>query len=124
VARVGTGRRLLIASSQVRFLPPELWPSCIGFRNLIVNQVHVGSIPSGHPAMKAALESIWWWNLTVDQVVASSILVGGAVEGIRLDEETVLKTVGGHTASGFESLVFRLGPISAWCGACLQNMLV
>lgn len=28
-------------------------------------------------------------------------------EGIRLDEETVLKTVGGFAASGFESLVFR-----------------
>ena len=29
-----------------------LWPSCIGFRNLAVNQVHVGSIPIGHPLKK------------------------------------------------------------------------
>jgi hypothetical protein len=26
----------------------ELWPSCIGFRNFAVNEVHVGSIPIGH----------------------------------------------------------------------------
>ncbi len=57
-----------------------------------------------------ALEPIWWWNLIVDQAVASSILVKGALltEDIRLDEETVLKTAGADTASGFESLVFRL----------------
>ena len=30
------------------------------------------------------------------------------MEDIRLDEETVLKTAGADTASGFESLVFRL----------------
>ena len=57
-----------------------------------------------------ALDSTWWWNLIVDQAVASSILVKGALftEDIRLDEETVLKTAGADTASGFESLVFRL----------------
>jgi len=57
-----------------------------------------------------ALDSAWWWNLIVDQAVASSILVKGALltEDIRLDEETVLKTAGADTASGFESLVFRI----------------
>ncbi len=30
------------------------------------------------PFIIEALESIWWWSLTVDQVVASSILVKGA----------------------------------------------
>ena len=30
------------------------------------------------PFNNKALESIWWWSLTVDQVVASSILVKGA----------------------------------------------
>ena len=30
-----------------------------------------------------ALESIWWWSLTVDQVVASSILVTSA--GLAVD---------------------------------------
>lgn len=30
------------------------------------------------PFNNEALESIWWWSLTVDQVVASSILVKGA----------------------------------------------
>ena len=30
------------------------------------------------PFKTEALESIWWWSLTVDQVVASSILVKGA----------------------------------------------
>jgi hypothetical protein len=38
----------LSTKPQVRFLLPELWPPCIGFRNLDVNQVHVGSIPIGH----------------------------------------------------------------------------
>ena len=50
------------------------------FRNLAVNQVHVGSIPIGHPH---------------------------ALEDIRLDEDAVLKTTGANHASGFESLVFR-----------------
>jgi len=48
------------------------------FRNLAVTQVYIGSIPIGHPFNIEALESIWWWSLTVDQVVASSILVKGA----------------------------------------------
>ena len=49
------------------------------FRNLAVNQVHVGSIPIGHPVSLYALESIWWWNLIVDQFATSSILVKGAL---------------------------------------------
>ena len=56
-----------------------------------MNQVHVGSIPIGHLAILHSLsvfssgqrwsktlfagEAIWWWHLTVDQVLASSILV-------------------------------------------------
>ena len=33
----------------VRLTDTRLWPSCIGFRNFAVNEVHVGSIPIGHP---------------------------------------------------------------------------
>ncbi len=51
------------------------------FRSLAVNQAHVGSIPIDHPF---------------------------PLEDIRLDEETVLNTAGVKSASGFESLVFRL----------------
>ncbi len=49
-----------------------------------------------------ALESIWWWNLTVDQVVASSILVEGAESPGRhpADEGAVLKTAGVQTLRG------------------------
>ena len=47
--------------------------------------------------------------MTVDQVVAGSILVKGALllEDIRPDEDAFLKTAGANHASGFESLVFR-----------------
>ncbi len=51
------------------------------FRSLAVNQAHVGSIPIDHPF---------------------------TLEDIRPDEETVLNTAGVNSASGFESLVFRL----------------
>ena len=54
------------------------------FRSLAVNQAHVGSIPIDHPF---------------------------TLEDIRLDEETVLNTAGAKSASGFESLVFRLDEI-------------
>ena len=57
----------------VRFQSPVLWPSCIGFRNLAVNQVHVGSIPIGHPL---------------------------CMEDIRPDEGAVLKTAGVNTLRG------------------------
>ena len=74
---------------KVRILPPAFFQiDCkthmvvvlYWFRNLAVNQVYIGSNPFDHPAL----------------------------EDIRLDEETVLKTAGANNASGFESLVFRL----------------
>ena len=46
---VGGSDCRLISPPLVRFQPVELWPSCIGFRNFAVNEVHVGSIPIGHP---------------------------------------------------------------------------
>jgi hypothetical protein len=62
-----------------------------------VNQVDVGSIPSGHP----------WVSLQTTTTSLRENILTTETEGIRLDEETVLKTVGGFAASGFESLVFR-----------------
>ncbi len=69
-----------------------------------MNQVHVGSIPIGRLAfcILNALESTWRWNLIVDQVAASSILVRSAVgKSSGRDQpsvgarEPILKTGGG-----------------------------
>ena len=49
----------------VRLTDTRLWPSCTGFRNFAVNEVHVGSIPIGHP-LHAAFE-YWLGRLSFEQ---------------------------------------------------------
>ena len=67
------------------------------FRNLTVNQVHVGSMPIGHTS---AAFDYWLGRLLLKQQDRRSKLLCGTPEGIRLDEETVLKTVGGSNRFG------------------------
>ena len=50
----------------------ELWPSCIGFRNFAVNEVHVGSIPIGHTVNIFGGDFLWEGSLIVYQVAAGS----------------------------------------------------
>ena len=72
---------------------------------LALNQKLTGSIP-----VSGAVAVLYWFrNLAVNQVYVGSIPIGHPVnmEGIRPDEDAVLKTVGAKHASGFESLVFR-----------------
>ena len=73
---------------------------------LALNQKLAGSIP----ASGAVAVLYWFRNLAVNQVYVGSIPIGHPMnmEGIRPDEDAVLKTAGAKHASGFESLAFRL----------------
>lgn len=78
------------------------------FRDLTVNQVHVGSIPIGHLWRCAEVFSFQFFcrirllarSAAFQATGRRSKLLCGTTEGIRQDEETVLKTVGGSNRFG------------------------
>ena len=80
------------------------WVLC-WYGRAIVTRLVAGSIP----AAGAVAVLYWFRNLAVNEVYVGSMPIGHPVnmEGIRPDEDAVLKTVGAKHASGFESLAFR-----------------